>query len=251
MLKRKVIWYSTELANCPYYSSIRANEHEFITVNTEKDFLSGLQYKEVDAAIICFCSPCIKDVDKLLDLNAKAGPVPIIVCSKFLNCEFVRQAALFRIERFLECEKDIENFDEILIEVISRSRLKNYVKLHWPGCFDCSPHIDQLIDEIIRAFPKRNSVDGYARRIGINRCWLHKICKQAFNLPCTSLLRNIWVHQALCMMENTQLSNLDIAYHLNYCEESSMARDFRKELGFSPSEARKRLGEKNPEELLH
>lgn len=51
-------------------------------------------------------------------------------------------------------------------------------------------------------------------------------------------------------MQKTTLDNVEIAQQLNYSEESSLARDFRKELGYSPTEARKRLTVQSPGALL-
>ncbi len=52
------------------------------------------------------------------------------------------------------------------------------------------------------------------------------------------------------MMKHTNLDNTEIALQLNYSEETSMARDFRKEIGLSPTEARKRLTSQSPVELF-
>ncbi len=52
------------------------------------------------------------------------------------------------------------------------------------------------------------------------------------------------------MMQHTNLDNTEIALQLNYSEESNLARDFRSELGYSPTEARRRLIQHTPEELL-
>ncbi len=63
-------------------------------------------------------------------------------------------------------------------------------------------------------------------------------------------MRRIWVYQALNLMQNTNLDNTEISLQLNYSDENSLARIFRKELGFTPSEARQRLTKQTPEELL-
>jgi transcriptional regulator GlxA family with amidase domain len=54
----------------------------------------------------------------------------------------------------------------------------------------------------------------------------------------------------LNMMKNTNLDNYEIAFQLNYSDESSLARIFRKELGYNPTVARKHLVTRSPEELL-
>jgi AraC-like DNA-binding protein len=89
-----------------------------------------------------------------------------------------------------------------------------------------------------------------AKRLGISQRWLQKTCRQAFGKTFKRLMRRIWIHQALRLMEKTTLDNVEIAQQLNYSEESNMARDFRKEFGYSPTEARKRLTVQSPDELL-
>ncbi|NIR69107.1 helix-turn-helix domain-containing protein [candidate division KSB1 bacterium] len=89
-----------------------------------------------------------------------------------------------------------------------------------------------------------------AQTLGISPRWLRTVCRRAFGKSFTQLMRQIRVYQALCFMKHTTLDNWDIAMQLNYSEESNMARDFRKELGYCPSEARIRLSEITPQELL-
>jgi AraC-like DNA-binding protein len=90
----------------------------------------------------------------------------------------------------------------------------------------------------------------FAGRLEIDRGWLHKLCEQTFGKPLIALLRHVWVHQALRMMKHTNLDNTDIALQFCYSEESSMARDFHKELGYGLTEARQRLTRQTLEELL-
>ena len=53
-------------------------------------------------------------------------------------------------------------------------------------------------------------------------------------------------------MKSTNLDNTAIALQLDYSDGSSLARIFRKEIGYSPNEARKLLAtaNSNPQELL-
>jgi transcriptional regulator GlxA family with amidase domain len=128
--------------------------------------------------------------------------------------------------------------------------LREYLRSRWPDSLTSSPHIHKLIEEIIHTFPHRMKVSELAIALGIDRGWLHKACKQAFGIPVTTLLRQVRVRQALHMMKHTNLRNAEIAFGLSYTEESSMARDFHKELGYCPNEARRRLTEQSPEEVL-
>ncbi len=93
-------------------------------------------------------------------------------------------------------------------------------------------------------------VEELARKLGISRRWLEKLCRQTFERPLPSLLRLAWVNQAIYLMQHTHFDNSDIAMKLHYSEVSSLARDFRKTLRCGPDEARKLLIRQSREELL-
>ncbi|MEJ2613570.1 MAG: AraC family transcriptional regulator [Ignavibacteriaceae bacterium] len=242
--------YSVEMADCPHYSTMFNEDYDIITAKTETEFFHKIHYLSVDGAIICFCSAREYDVENILRLDALTGPIAVLICSKILNPEFVSKAAQQGVEHFLTCDMETEKIVNTIDDAIRYIGLKKYFKLRWPNSLDSSPHVSKLVDEIIRFFPQRMKVEELAAKLGINRSWLHKLCKESFGRSLTALMRHIWVYQALYMMQNTNLKNLDITMQLNYSEESSMARDFRKELGCCPNEARKRLTEQNPEDLL-
>ena len=106
------------------------------------------------------------------------------------------------------------------------------------------------MDEIIYTFPQRLTENDLANRLGISRSSLQKHWRKIFSQPYARLQRRIRVYQALRLMQHRKFDNTDIALHLNYSEESSMARDFHKELGYNPSEARRRLATHSPEQLM-
>ncbi len=143
-----------------------------------------------------------------------------------------------------------EKIRDIISEAIRRGGLNEFLTSCYPGSFAVSPHVHKMVDEIIHAFPDRLNEHEMAQRLGIGRSWVQKLCRQAFGLTFTRLMRRIWVYQAFRMMRHTNLDNVEIAMQLHYCEESSMARDFRKELGYNPTEARQCLTEQSPEAML-
>ena len=251
MLKQKLILYSLELSDCPHFSTIFGEEYEIIAAKSEREFFNGIYNLPLDAAIICSCSAQENDVDILFQLDSLTGPIAVLACSKVLNSEFVRRATQRGIERFLICDMEPDKIRDIINNAIRDTGLKKYFNSYWPNSSSSSPYINKLIEEIIHSFPYRMNVEELAQRLGINRSWLHKLCKETFGRPPTALMRHIWVHQALHLMQHTNLNNIDIALKLNYSEESSMAREFRKELRYSPNTARKRLTRESPEELLH
>lgn len=139
---------------------------------------------------------------------------------------------------------------EIIIEAILHGGIKEFLDTCYPGSFSLSPHIPKIIEEVIDAFPHRMSEAEISGRLGISRSWLQKLCRQAFDQSYSQFMRRIRVHQALRLMRHTNLDNTEIALFLDYSEESNLARDFRKVLGYSPTRARRYLPGHTPEELL-
>jgi AraC-like DNA-binding protein len=250
MSKQKLILYSHGLQDCPCRDRIFSSEYETIIANTEEEFFSDIHNVPADAAVICFCSAREEDVENVLRLDALTGPLPVLTCSKTLNPEFIRKAAQEGAARFVVCGSKPERIRDIIDDAIREEGLREYLQSRWPDSLTSSPHIHKLIEEIIYTFPHRMKVNEMAVTLGIGRGWLHKACKQAFGIPLTTLVRQVRVHQALRMMKHTNLDNAEIAWHLYYTEESSMAREFHKELGYCPNEARRRLTEQSPEEVL-
>lgn len=250
MAKPKLIIFS-QLPQCPCYDKIFNTKFKTFVADTENEFLNKIKNLTFDAAIVCFCSTRDKDARNLLRLDVLSGPMPVLTCSKTLNLDFICWSARQYVDRFLLCDMEVEKIHDIIFEAIRGGGLKEFLESCCPGSIASSPYVRKLIDEIVHAFPHRLEIQEIAERLGIKRSWLYKLCRQAFDRPVTSLLRCVWVHQALRMMQHTNLDNTDIALQLSYSEESNMARDFRKELGYNPKEARKRLTRQTPEELLH
>jgi len=190
-MRQKLIIYSWELQNCPHYSRIFNSEYEIIIPKTETEFFNSIHNLSVDAAIICFCSALVDDVNKLVRLQALSCPVTVLTCSKILNPEFIRKATQRGVGRFLLCNMEREKIRDIINDAIRDRGLKEYFRSRWPNSLESSPHISKLVNEIIYVFPRRLEVKELAERVGIDRGWLHKLCKQTFGRPPTSLIRRI------------------------------------------------------------
>lgn len=247
--KPTLILYSPELPNCTCFNRIFNTVFESQAVETAENFLHHLQTIKADAAVVCCCSAQEESLAALLCLEALAGPIPVLMCSKQLNPQFIQQAVKGGVDRFLQCDMHVDKIRDIIYEAIQGGGLKAVLETCCPGSLS-TPYVRRMIDKIVQAFPHRLTEPEVAKRLGISQRWLQKTCQQAFGKTFKRLLRRIWIHQALRLMQKTTLDNLEIAQQLNYSEESSLARDFRKELGYSPTEARKRLTVQSPEALL-
>lgn len=246
----KLILYSQEHDDCTCYKNLFNHQFESVITDSEDKFLDQVRSTSADAAVVCFCSAREKDAEEFLRLESLAGPLPSLTCSEEINPDFVRRMTQRGFQRFLSCRMDVQKIRDIIFETIKRGGLKEFLETCCPGSLSASPHVRKMIDEIIQTFPNRINESEMARKLGISQSWLQKICRQAFGKSFPRVMRRIWIHQALRMMQHTNLDNTEIALQLNYSEESSMARDFRKELSYNPTQARQLLADHTPEELL-
>lgn len=250
MPKSKIVLFSPDSACCPRHQSILASHYDVRTTRSEDEFTAALSGVRADAAVICLCSGGTQDTEKIRRLHALVGPIPTLICTQTPRLDFVRTAVQCGTQQILICSMHPEQIRYQIDRALRNSGLHEYVEVRWPGSRRQSPLISKFISEVIRSFPQRTDVQSLARRLGIDRGWLYKLCKAAFGLSVVAFMRHIWVHQALHLMQHTNLDNTEIALQLGYSEESSMAREFRKTLGCSPGEVRRRLTDHPVDELL-
>lgn len=250
MPKPKLIIFSPKISGCSCWERLFNTEFEANPVRSEIDFIKKAREEIIDAAVICFCSAQESDITKFVQLEAIAGSIPVLTCSENLNFDFIKNAARQGVNRFLQCTMEKEAIQDIVFEAIKYGGLKEFLESYYRESLSSSPHVRRIVNELVHSFPQRLSVTELSQRLGIGRSWLHRICQQVFRRSYSQFIRQIWVYQALRMMKQTGFDNTEIALHLNYSEESSMARDFRKELGITPSAARLHLAQKTPEQLI-
>jgi AraC-like DNA-binding protein len=250
MPKPKLVLYSKELSNCSCYSRIFNHEFEMVTTETEKEFLKKSRNINANVAVLCFCFAKEQNVEELLRLEAITGPLPVLACSKFYNPNFIRLAAQRGIDNFLLCNMDVRRIRQLIFTALRGKGLRRFLESCCPGDITSSPYIGKMINEIVQEFPHRLTIKTLSQRLGITSRRLQMVCQQAFGKSFTQVMRRILVYQGLNMMKNTNLDNYEIAFQLNYSDESSLARIFRKELGYNPTVARKHLVTRSPEELL-
>jgi AraC-like DNA-binding protein len=250
MPKPRLILYSKELSSCPCYDRIFNHEFEMVTTETEEEFLRKSRNINANVAVLCFCFAKEQNVEELSRLEAITGPLPVLACSKTFNPNFIRLAAQRGVDNFLLCNMDVKKIRQLIFTALRGKGLKRFLESCCSGNITSSPYIGKMINEIVQEFPHRLTIKALSKRLGITSRRLQMVCQQAFGKSFTKVMRRILVYQALNMMKNTNLDNYEITFQLNYRDESSLARIFRKELGYNPTVARKHLIAHNPEELL-
>jgi AraC-like DNA-binding protein len=217
---------------------------------SKKSVYKILKESTLDAAVICLNSGSKREIIEFREIEIFAGFLPLLVCTYKLNHDFFLKAAEIGIYRLLSPEMETEKIILLINDAINQNDLNKFIERKFPGCFEKTPYANKVIKIIIRYFPQKLSRKEISKKLNISSDWLHEKCKEAFNISYTKLVRTIRVYYATRLIYRTNLDNSEIALSLNYTEESSLARDFRKVLNLSPTEIRKKLFNTAPQRLF-
>lgn len=252
MNRPKLLIYSPQLSDCPFFVPLSGIKTDFITetIATKAELKNRIKTFDPDAIIGCFCQAQEKDTAELLSLVTIANLVPLVFCSRKVSSDSVYAAARNGVDYFINCSEEKEKIICTINKLIQQGGIKKVFESCYPGSFSCSPYTNKIIKIIVSAFPNRLDENELARQLGVTPRWFRTLCMQIFKIKFSKLTRRIWIYQALRLMQLTNFDNTEIALQLNYSEEGSMARDFHKELGYTPSKARELLVNQKPEDIL-
>jgi len=250
MPEPKLLIYSPQNFRCTCLYSLFNNGSGIDLVSNKEHFFQKIANNDPDLAIYCVCSASLEKAEEAAGLQALIGPLPLLVCSKKLPLDFVNAAGEWHIRSFLCCQWRKSKIEETVLKTISCNGIKKYIERTFNLNTGNSPYINKIIATIIFSFPIRPSEVHIASKLGISISWLQKLFRRTLKLGYHRFLRRIWTTQAMFLMKYSKMDNTEIAFYLNYTDESSMARDFRKELAINPTEARQILVNLTPEQVI-
>lgn len=250
MPKPKLLLYSQDLPSCPHYDVVFNHEFDLLATHREEEFLETVRTEEPDVVVLCSCASTQRDAESLTRLASITGPLPTLLCTKNYDPSFISAVARRGMNRFVQCEMAVDDVRSIIFAAIRGATLRPFLQSCCSDETRSNRLVSKLIDEIVHSFPRRLSAVEVSQRMGISTRRMQMICRESFGRTYTQIMRKLWVYHALLMMKSTNLDNAEISFQLGYSEESSLARLFRKELGFPPSDARQRLQSHSPESLV-
>jgi AraC-like DNA-binding protein len=250
MNKPKLIIYSQQHSDCPFFEIIFKSDFITETVGTLEELLKKIKTFNADAVIVCFCEAREENITELLPLESIPNLVPLIACSRTDSLDLIFATAQNGIDYFICYSQNKTKIVNAINKIIQHGGIKKFFEACYPDSFSFSPYTNKIIKIIVSAFPNRLNENEFARRIGVTPRWFRQLCIHVFKIKFSKLMRRIWIYQALRLMQLTNFDNTEIALLLNYSEEGSMVRDFRKELGYTPTKARKLLTNEKPEDML-
>jgi len=90
-----------------------------------------------------------------------------------------------------------------------------------------------------RDFRSGRGVADYAEQLGVTATHLSRICREASGRPALALLQDRLMHEACCLLVDTDLPAREIAADLGYSSAAYFTRAFTRQTGRTPSEFRK------------
>lgn len=220
-----------------------------VTYKQER-FLQHATKKDIDIGIICCCFANMEDLSSLLKLKAETNYLPVIISSKIPNPDFISQGTKGGFNHFILCSMSSDKIKKRIQAAVNKEGLRKFVESHIvPEAI--SPYTQRIISEILNNMSGRMNVDELANLLGITRRWTQTLFQEIFGMTFTELNRRVRIYQALNLMKYSPHDNTEIALKLNYSEEYCLYRIFQKELGYSPTKARRYLIKNSPENLLN
>ena len=249
MSQFKTLIYVHDKSSCSRLHQIFNHDFKLTVTYNREEFLDQAINKDMDIGILCCCFAREEELNTLLELKEKASPLPFIICSKIPNPDFISRGAKKGLDHFILCNMPREKVRARIQTVIKNDGLRVFIKNHVnPDIY--SPYTQKIITEILHILPKQLKITELSKRLGISSRWTQSLFRKIFGMTYTKLMRRIHIFQALNLMKNTQLDNTEIALKLTYSDENSLYRIFQKELGYSPTQARRQLLNNAPEDLL-
>lgn len=184
----KIAIFAPQIPDCHCWKRLFNTGFEAESFQSEAGFIQSVRQESTDAAIICLCSSPESETDNIIRLETLSGTKPLLTCSKSLDPDFVKEAAMKGVNRFLLCTMDKETIQDIILEAIKHGGLKEFLEIYYGEKLSSSPHISKLVDEIIHIFPHRPSANVIAKRLGISRSWLNELCHNAFGRSFSGLI---------------------------------------------------------------
>lgn len=102
-------------------------------------------------------------------------------------------------------------------------------------------NFQQLID---KNFSKLKLPKGYAELLYITPNHLNALCNDLLGMPAGEVIRKRIILEAKRLLVNLDLSVTEVSYQLNFKDNSYFSKFFKKQVGFTPEEFRKRAFKK-------
>lgn len=250
MIDPKLIVYGDEIRNCTRAHKIFNCNFDCYNISRKENLIDAIEQNLADVCILCSCHSKKEDIDKLSYINEIVAPLPVVICINDANPEFIVEGVKRGLMNFIMCNKSKDEIRNKLLRIVEsdgiRQLLRNYLNSN-----KYSPYTNSILTEIIHSLPDQLQLSDLADRVGVSDRWLQVVFKKIFSLTFTQLKHKIIVYQALNLMKYSQLDNIEIAIKVGYSDENSMSRLFRKELGHSPTNIRRKITETTPEKILN
>jgi len=175
--------------------------------------------------------------------------LPLVICTKIPNPKFIRKAAQKGLDHFVFCTMSNADIQAVITEAVERNGLRVFIEsLKKREAY--SPYTSKICYGLLHSLPSMPRIGELADNLGISIRWTQTIIRESFGMTFTRLTRKVLVYRALNLMKHSGLDNTEIAMTLDYQDENSLSRIFRKELGYPPTAARKKLVNSSPEVLF-
>ena len=103
MLKPKLLIYSKQISDCPFFEIIFKTDFIVETVDAIEGLKKRIKTFNPDAILACFCQGQGNDIIELSSLDSISNLIPLISCSRIVSSDFVFASAKNGADYFINC----------------------------------------------------------------------------------------------------------------------------------------------------
>lgn len=208
--------------------------------------LAKLECERIDVVITDINMPGMNGLELMERMREKHLTQPVIIVSAYNEFEYARTAMrLGAIDYLLKPIKNEElsavlsNLQELLI----RRRDENPHKETTTDLYELprgGELIQTVLDMIEHSYMDDLSLAILADKAGFNSSYLSRLFKMETGKGFVQYLREVRMRHAFKMLEETNMTNVEVAKQVGYWDEKHFRRTFKKDFGMTPGEYREK-----------
>ncbi|HWR39526.1 MAG TPA: response regulator [Patescibacteria group bacterium] len=206
-----------------------------------EEAIAYLEQSKVDLVISDIRMPGLNGLALVKELNRRGLVQDVIIISVHDDFRYAQEALRENVIDYLVKPVELPELIRTLGKWLDGKKARNNTVevSDKTSPFHLSP-IEQVLLYLQQATPGRATLSEAARRVHLNPSYLSQLFKQQMNINFVDYVTEMRMKEARTLLTTSTMKIAEIVEQLGYCDISSFSNSFKKTVGCSPSEYRKK-----------
>jgi YesN/AraC family two-component response regulator len=224
--------------------------HVTSTAGDGRQALTKLESERIDVVITDINMPGMNGLELMERMREKRLAQPVIIVSAYNEFEYARAALrLGAIDYLIKPVKNDELFNVLsnLQNLLNRLKEENPLEQSTTDIGEL-PSGGELVQKVLgmieHSYMEDLSLTLLADKAGFNPSYLSRLFKMETGKGFVQYLREVRMRQACKLLEESSMTNVEVAKQVGYWDEKHFRRTFKTDFGMTPGEYREKLRSK-------